>query len=355
MKHDDHREPLLPPEEEQQLRALLHEAVSDVAPRDGLAEVRRRTRQGRSSSRRWLPVLVGAGAVAATVVVATVAVDGMGDDPAPGPAAGGSEASEGFDPSQLIGSATAAYFIGDTPLGPRLYREFQPVSVGDPEQSLTDAVRLLAVDRGPEDPDYRTVWPAGSFADVRLERSRIVVELGTAEALEAPVGIAPEEQLLGVQQVVYTAEATVGESLPVTFEWQGAPAASVLGTDVPARVDRNRDLITAPVNISDPAEGTEITEESFVAGGSMADTVDEVRWRIADAGWAPDGSSLEFIEGVAAPAPDPAPFAPGWTTEPIDITGLAPGEYLFVVETEQAGQTSDSPALFTDTRTFTVR
>uniref|UniRef100_UPI001C7E59EA hypothetical protein n=1 Tax=Nocardioides stalactiti TaxID=2755356 RepID=UPI001C7E59EA len=47
------------------LRALLHDAVADVEPRDGLADVRRRARRP-APRRRWAPVLLGAGAVAAT-------------------------------------------------------------------------------------------------------------------------------------------------------------------------------------------------------------------------------------------------------------------------------------------------
>lgn len=309
-----------------------------------------------------MPALVGAGAVAATIAVATVAVDGVDRvdrNQDTGPAAAPSDSSsERLDPSSMVGSATATYFIGDTPTGARLFREFQPIPTVAGESAVQQALQRLAVDEGPADPDYRTVWPAGSFADVRLEESRIVVELGTADALEAPVGITPEEQLLGVQQVVYTAEATVGETLPVSFEWQGAPATEVLGTEVGREVPRDlRDHVTSPVGISDPAEGTEVTDGAFVASGSMADTVTtDVRWMITDVGWADSGEeSLVLTEGVAEPAEDPEPFAPGWRTEPIDVSDLGAGDYLFVAQVEETGQTSDSPAVFTDTRIFTVR
>jgi hypothetical protein len=336
MSHDD--EPL---------RALLHDAVSDVAPRDGLADVRRRTRPRRTSrSRRWTPVLVGAGAVAATVVAGTVLVSSLGDDrgrEADTPAASETEAA----------SFTAGiYFVGETPTGPRLYREFQRLPArGSEAESVLTALERLAISAGPEDPDYRTLWPSASFAGVSLEEDRIVVEVGNEAALQQSEGAGLGQ--LGVQQAVYTAEAVLGEALPVAFEWQGKPARKVLGARVPAVVERDRlYAVTAPVNISDPAEGL-LVEDTFTARGTMASYVDEVRWRLtANGGVVLEGTAP--ASDVAGPDATATLGAPGWEAE-VDVSGLDPGDYVLEVEVTDTGQTSDTPASFNDTRTVTVR
>ena len=55
-----------------------------------------------------------------------------------------------------------AYFVGDTPRGDRLFREFDEVPVGDPLQAALDRI-----ERPPSDPDYRTPWTTTSFGDRR--------------------------------------------------------------------------------------------------------------------------------------------------------------------------------------------
>ena len=338
--------------DDERLRALLHDAVSEVEPRDGLAEVRRRTRARRTStSRRWLPALVGAGAVAATVVAATFVVNGLGDDdPDDTTVASSSSPTASDDP---ITRAAGIYFIGKTPTGPRLFREFQAVgATADPEEKALLALQRLTLDAGPNDRDYSTAWPDDSFSAVTLEDDRIVVELGSEVALlppDTPVG------LLGVQQAVYTAEAALGEALPVAFEWEGAPATEVLGFQVGAQVKRDTSFpLLAPVNISDPSENLAIEDGTFVANGTMASYVRDVEWSLLK-----DGAGV--LEGGTTPIDITGPDAratlgaPGWETEEIDVSDLAPGDYVFQVSVIDTGQTSDQPEEFSDTRTISIR
>ena len=52
------------------------------------------------------------------------------------------------------------YYVAETPAGFRLYREFHRLTTSDP---ASDAVRdMLARPKG-DDPDYRTLWPAGTL------------------------------------------------------------------------------------------------------------------------------------------------------------------------------------------------
>jgi len=340
--------------DDERLRALFHDAVAEVEPGDGLAAVRRRTRPRRTTrARRWAPVVLGAGAVAATVVAATVVVNGFGDDDRgdqqPPVASGGSSGT-----STPTTRAAGIYFVSDTATGPRLFREFQAVTpTEDPEQKVLTALQRLTVDTGPQDPDYDTLWPAGSFSAVRLDGDRIVVELGAEAALEqtGEPGAAP----LGVQQAVYTAEAALGDSRPVAFEWGGEPARQVLGLRVGAKVERDTSFpVTAPVNISDPSEALLVEGDTFTANGTMATYVRDVDWALLH-----DGEVVR--EGRAVPVDITGPDAratlgaPGWETEAIDVAGLAPGSYVFVVTVTDVGQTSDQTADFSDTRTITVR
>lgn len=343
--------------DDERLRALLHDAVADVEPADGLAAVRRRTRTRRPAvgraGRRWLPALVGAGAVGATVVAATFVVSGLGDGPDDTPPVAGSSTSSATPSDHPITRAAGVYYVADTPTGPRLFREFHAVGqTDDPAELALLALQRLSADVGPFDPDYRTVWPAGSFADVTVEDDQIVVELGTEAAL---AGTGTREEPLGVQQAVYTAEAALGERLPVAFRWQGAPARRVLGQRVGPRVERDTSYaLTAPVNITDPAENLAVEDGSFAANGTLATSARGVRWALRK-----DGRVV--LEGAAKPADITGPDAratlgaPGWETGEIDVSDLPPGAYELLVSVIDTGQTSDGPQEFTDTRTVTVR
>lgn len=334
--------------DDERLRALLHDAVSDVEPRDGLGEVRRRTRARRTPSRRWAPLLVGAGAVAATVVAATVVVNGLDSDPDRDEPPVTSPSESTSDPNT---AAAGLYFVSESASGPRLFREFQAVTpTDDPEQKVLIALQRLTL--APRDPDYFTLWPGDSFDAVRVEDDRVVVELGTAEALE---GTASDGRF-GVQQAVYTAEAALGDRLPLSFELDGEPARRVLGLDVGTLVPRDTGFaLTAPVNITDPSERLLVEGGVLSANGTMSTNARRVEWTLSSL----DGDVLRRgravpaeIEGSDARA---TLHAPGWETGEIDVGDLSPGEYLFEVTALDIGQTSDAPREFSDTRTVSVR
>ncbi|WP_183095855.1 hypothetical protein, partial [Nocardioides stalactiti] len=258
------------------------------------------------------------------------------------------------DDDEPITAAAGIYFVSDTSNGPRLFREFQAVTPSsDPAVKVLVALRRLTADVGPVDPDYETLWPADSFESVRVEDGRVVVVLGTDRAL-APTPVEAEGRY-GVQQAVYTAEAAISQTLPVSFEYDGRVARWVLGTRVGAVVDRDRSYdLTAPVNITDPAENLAVDTGVLLANGTQADNVRRVDWSLTQNG-------VVVRSGRAVPTDITGPDAratlgaPGWETGPIDLSGLPPGSYVFRVTTTVEGQTSDRPSEFSDTRTITVR
>lgn len=334
--------------EDRALRAALTDAAADVTPADRLGEVRRRTAAApptRSGRRRWLPVVAGAGALTAAVVAASVGLGDLGT-PADPPTAG---SGDGSAESGL--SAAAVYFVSDSATGDRLYREFASVPATGGSAAVLGALRAITADPGPADPDYRTWWPADSFADAVVSDDEVVVEVADA-ALNRPDGASAEQARLGLQQAVYTAEAALGRTIPVRFEHGGAAAGRVLGVRVTDLVPRDtRYRVTAPVNLSSPVEGAEV-RGTFRASGTIASYIDRVQWRLTDA----RGRVVRRGQSLRDPAggPDGTPNSPGWATEPIDVSTLGSGTYRFTAQVRDNGKLTSVRARFSDDRDVVV-
>ncbi|GAA4694234.1 Gmad2 immunoglobulin-like domain-containing protein [Nocardioides conyzicola] len=300
------------------LHDLLRDAVDDIEPTDRLAELRTRTASpARAAARPWFWA-AGATVLATAAAVAVVAVVGDGPD-----APGHHHDDMAMDPpasTQLV----PAYFVGDAPGGEgRLYREFEEVASGEPLQRALERIEHPAAD-----PDYRTTWTPGSFESATLGDGTIEVELGDA-GLPAPDGIA-------AQQVVYTLQGALGQRLPVQFvddgrpvgdSYQAAPSADVLN----------------PVSISDPAEGNSYAGAMEARGRAEA----SVHWELQD-------PSRQTVREGRAAAPGSGPGLRPWSVR-VDLAGLAPGSYTFVVVLPDPSGGAELSLLDHDTRTITVR
>jgi hypothetical protein len=289
------------------LRELLTDAVSDVEPAYRLDAIKARTRPARP--RRRL-LAVGGAVLAAAVVVTAVSVTSDDRPRREGPAKGTQR-------------TVALYFVGDTPQGPRLFREFQRLSGGP-----IAALEAITKAHGPQDPDYETTWSAGSFESVTVTDDVIEVELGPA-ATRAGI-----PKPLDVQQVVYTLQAVTAEQLPVHLSgdghlYQRAPQNDVLSL----------------VSINDPVEGLHV-KGSFVARGRANSYEGTVPWEIRAA----DGTPVENGYTTATGTGD---RLYEWETDRIDVSGLEPGTYTFVAMTDDPSG-GEGPGPFTDTRTIIV-
>lgn len=319
--------------EDRELRSLFEDAVSDVVPHDRLGEIRRATaKTAARKPRRWGLVVLGAGTATAAVVGAAAVISQLGLPDGDNDAAGGDRRT-----------AVATYFIGETPVGDRLYREFQSVpGDDDPAALVLSALQRLESDAGPDDPDYRTTWPAGSFNDVTVGDDWIRVEL-TQAAVIGPRGSTAAERELGIQQAVHTAEAAVGSNLPVAFDRLGGPATEVLGVAVNPQVTRATD-VAAPVNITDPAEGR-VVDGRFTARGVVAafpaEMPESLAWRLLDDNGDPvTGGNLSVTDRK-------------WSTV-ITTDDLATGSYVLSVSV-LLGSDESGDRVAVDTRTVTVR
>ncbi len=304
-------------DDDQRLAALLHDAVADVEPADRLAEVRAGI-PARSPG-RW--AVVGGGSVLA--VAATVTAIALATSPSPT----ATDPDTVDDPDTTpVRSAVPAYFVGETPRGERLYREFQPVA-----DAVTGLAGLGVLESGPADPDYSSLWPDGSFEDRISDPEAGVVHVYLTDAAPAD----PSD--LALQQVVYTVSAGFQEPLEVTFH----RGESIVGTTGRAPQLETLSL----VNLSDPSEGQQVSDSLTVTGVANSHEA-TVPWRLLQGTSELDGGFFT---------------AEGWMGERlfpfagvIDVSSLAPGTYTLIVETSDPSGGSEGFGPSSDSRSFVI-
>ncbi len=316
---------------DQDLRQALTDAVSDVDPPHRLDAIRARTtRPGRA--RRWTWVAAAGGTLVAASVVAAVL---LGHDANPPDVAADNRPSQpantaSDDPTSSSPSATsvrthakALYFIGDTPNGPRLFREFQQVP-DDYRRHGADLVfnSTVAALATPTDPDYRTEVS---------DRTRI-----SAQVVEGEIRVffshGPRPSSIALQQLRYTLDAASG-GLPITWYPKSGNAFTV---------EADPDLLS-DVSISDPTEGRTVVD-TFTARGVARSFEATVPWTITDA-------DDTVVNGGFATAQDGISLSP-WKIR-IDVSDLDPGTYTFTASTDDPSG-GEGPGPTTDTRTIVV-
>lgn len=242
--------------------------------------------------------------------------DGTDDPAGTDTASPSATATDAPDPK-----AIPVYYVGDTPQGDRLFREFTQSSGVDP--LVAAAAAVTAGD--PVDPDYRTLWPSGRFASVEQTAAAIVVEVED-EGWLGRGDLDRARARLAVQQLVYTLQGVIGDRLPVTVQLDGKPASTLLGVPVGAGLRTAPELdVLALVNITEPAEGS-VVSGTITATGRASSFEATVPWTIEDR------AGKVVLDGFAT--------AEGWTDKlypwetEIDVSGLAPGRYTFIARTD---------------------
>lgn len=228
------------------------------------------------------------------------------------------------------------YFVGDTPQGLRLYREFREVESGDP---AAEALALMTAGDA-LDPDYRSLFPEGSFAGVEITDSAITVELPD-ESWSLPVeGLSDEDAALAAQQLAYTLQGVAQARTPISITLDGQPADLFgLGGELSNEPELD---VRALVNVTSPAEGAEVSG-SFTAEGVSSSFEATTPWEIRDA----DGKVVK--EGFATAEGWMDKLYP-WSTE-VDVSDLPAGTYTFVARTDDPsdgegfGPTEDSKTI----------
>lgn len=319
---------------------LLRAAVDDTEPGDRIAQIRERTRAplpGPWRRRTTIGgVVLATAAAVGAVAVLPVLLNNRGPTSTTQPAADPT-LGEPSDPQTV-----PAYFVGDTPRGPRLYREFVVVDGSDPRLLAA----LQALENPPRDPDYDTAWRQGSFVDATYSPAAGLITIDLAGSVELPDGYGgydgqttPGTDPLAVQQAVYTAQGAVGEGrVPVRFRVDGEPEDSVASAPV-------LDTLSL-MSISYPFQGAEV-KDSFTASGVANSFEANVTWRLEDESGAVMRDGFATAEGYLEPRLFP------WETE-VDITGLPAGAYTFVAETSDPSGGAEGSGADSDTRLVVI-
>jgi hypothetical protein len=285
-------------------------------------------------------------APAAALVLALTACGGGDDDglvaPTSSPAAGPvsptppPSASAAPSPStQQDASAVAVYYVMDTTNGPRLYREFH--SRPQTDAPVADALQAM-FDVAPDDPDYSSLWPAGTeVLGASVEGGTATVDL-SREALDGQAGSAFEAA--SVQQLVHTVTAADTSVQQVQLVFEGAPEQTLWGAvAVDEPVERAPQVeVLGPVWLLTPTEGGTIARgEQF--GGVATAFEATVNWQ-----WLQDGRVV--AEGFST-ATEGAPGRGEWSS----TVEVPPGDYELKAFESSA---EDGSETFLDTKTVTV-
>lgn len=274
-------------------------------------------------------------------LAAAVVLAGCVTTPRPVPAPvppGGPPAAPGQSPaSPGEPRALPGYYVAETPAGPRLYREFHRVPTVDP---ASDAVREML--RGPVDPDYRTLWPAGTSLRAPVTASGGVSTVDLSREALGPAALGSAAAELTVQQLVYTVQAALQSADPVRLLIDGAPVPELFGAVATAEPVRRADpyAVRALVQIDNPADAV-VVGRTVTVSGEAAVFEATVPW--------------EVLRGEAVVQRGFATSAEGQRFAAYSFTvTLDPGVYVIrVTEDDPSGAAGRPP--FTDTKTITVR
>lgn len=269
---------------------------------------------------------------------ASESTDAGPETPAPDPEPSQAPTEE---PSEGGTDTTAApvYFVGDSPTGPRLYREFRQVAVADP---LAEAAGLLVAGDA-LDPDYYSLLPALDIASVEVTDDAIVVVLG-GDSPTADKATSPAEARVAVQSLVYTLQGAAQTRLPVRVEAGGQPV-QLLGqpTDTGVRAADQLEVLSL-VNVTGPEEGAKVSG-SFTASGVASSFEATVVWEVRD------DSGTAVLDGFATAEGFMDRLYP-WETD-VDVSSLDPGTYTFAALTDDPSA-GEGPGPYVDTKEIVV-
>ncbi len=287
-----------------------------------------------------------------------LALAGCGDDPEPvadDPGTGETSDGEPTDkptdePDSTEGSEPPAdtatvpvYFVGATPQGPRLFREFRRVEADNP---LAEAAALMTAG-DVADRDYRTLYPSGTFKSIVYDdaAASFVVELQDDAWKTRTGGMSAAAAKLAVQQLVYTLQGVQQERAPVVVRL-GGTSTTLFGIDTSSGVQAAPQLdVLGLVNITTPEEAQTVSG-TFSAEGVASSFEATVPWQIRR------GDTV-VKEGFATASGWIDKLYP-WQTD-VDVADLEPGEYTFVAMTDDPSGGAEGAGPTEDTKTIIVQ
>jgi hypothetical protein len=312
---------------------------------------------------RLLPVLAAAAAVVVLaggfglVRLGVVSAPGLnavvdGQAPAAAPA-----------PHPPAAEPLPVYFVENQNGRWALVREFTPTTLTDPDARLLSAVRLAVAGRG-TDPDHTSVWRAAGLPAVAADGLAVTTDDVGAVTVRLPAtllatssDVAGPSANLAVQQLVWTATATVRDTAPVRVTGP-EPGAKLFGTlALDRRFARDAADPRAPVWVSSLVDAQQLTlGRAVIQGDAVTTATGTVSWQLRSG----DGSA-EIGSGVTTLHREDGgvPAAGDRAVWEVELQLPAPGRYEFrVSQSWPDPTTSPNPATsadpWVDTKTLIV-
>lgn len=243
------------------------------------------------------------------------------------------------DPADTV---VPVYFIGDSPNGPKLLREFRSVPADNP---LMEAAALLVAGDS-LDPDYRTMWPQVEISDVQATDGVLLVQIPGDGFTDRPDGMSVRDARLAMQQLVYTLQGVQQERAPVVIK-RGGSDFRLFGLSTQTPFTHAKALnVLGLVNVTSPEQGATVSGDTLAASGVASSFEATVPWEITL------GDEV-VLDGFAT--------AEGWLDKlypwetSIDVSGLEPGDYTFVARTDDPSGGAEGAGQSQDTKDFTLK
>lgn len=323
---------------ERQLRESLRRDADRISPSDKRTEILAMVHESKVTqrTRRWVVPLAAAASVALIGAVAwgasTLGGQPVGQQAPVSPAASSTSSSSPTASSSAATGATSqvalpAYFVGaSSATGDKfgLYREFVKASVpadATPAQKAKAAVAVaMNAQAFTNFEPYVQPWSGQSVKDVTMAPNLITITLSGSSAK----GFTSEQTKLAVQELVWTAQAAVGQgTIPVKFIVTDG-SSTLFGTyptsqtyNRPAKDLQYQDL--APIWITSPDRG-----HVYKAGTSVVVTGESCAFE-ATTQWQLKTSGAAVRSGTTT-ASSGCPTRGTWT---VDLGALASGDYSF--------------------------
>ena len=323
---------------ERQLRESLHRDAERINPRNRRTEILAMVHddtQVAQPARRWVIPMAAAASVALIGAIIWGVSNAGGGQPVGQPVtpAAATASSSPSSPSSSAATGTTsqvalpAYFVGaSSGKGDRfgLYREFVKAALPVAATPAQKARAALAVAMNAQpfsnDEPYIQPWSGQSVKDVTMTPTLITITLSGSGAS----GFTKDQTKLAVQELVWTAQAAIGQgTIPVKFVVAGG-SSTLFGTyptaqtyNRPAKDLQYQDL--APIWITAPERG-----HVYKAGTSVVVTGEScafeatTQWQLKKGGAAVRSGTTTASSGC--------PTRGTWT---VDLGVLSAGDYAF--------------------------
>lgn len=314
--------------DDQDLRALLHDTAEQITPHGSLDDIRARTAKA-ARRHRVLPALAAAAAIVAVIGGAAY----LARDTSPSTATPATT-----KPAEELTWHEPVYFLGQSADGFRLFPD--TVTLSACADCLLQASVDAALQGRTNDIDYTSPWELDNGTTVVARTSpenaipdAIVIDLGQADLAGRPDGMDARTAELAVQQLVYTAQAAYsaqhdGQTLPVRFRLNHQDTDTLLGVPTADPVERgNEDTLVALVQIGSPTSGAKLPAGQVTVRGFASAFEANVAWEVMLGGDAVVKSGFTTATECCTLAP---------YTFTVD---LEPGTYTIVVhDSDESGE-----------------